>query len=156
MADASAPEVYQESNTETKPTAKVVGVIRRGWKPYVLFQEYCYTIRCYFLGLSQLLKCCGGPSISTSYCGSLDKSERGQYMLFVATDRAIPKIKIKTRQADSLRGKRIVVAIDRWDTTSLYPHGHYIRSLGEVGDKQTESEALVFAYSCFLSLFVVH
>lgn len=35
--------------------------------------------------------------------------------------------------------KRIVVAIDAWDTDSMYPSGHYVRTLGVIGDKDTET-----------------
>ncbi len=34
-------------------------------------------------------------------------------------DRRIPKIRIRTRQAHALMGKRIVVAIDSWGRNSL-------------------------------------
>ena len=35
--------------------------------------------------------------------------------------------------------KRIVVAVDGWEVDSMYPHGHYIRTLGTIGDKDTET-----------------
>ena len=37
-------------------------------------------------------------------------------------------------QAETLADKRIVVAIDSWDTDSAYPSGHYVRTLGTIGE----------------------
>jgi exosome complex exonuclease DIS3/RRP44 len=31
--------------------------------------------------------------------------------------------------------KRIVVVVDGWDPDSTHPHGHYVRTLGAIGDK---------------------
>ena len=61
-------------------------------------------------------------------------------------DKRIPKIRIRTRQASELLGKRIVVAIDSWDRTSRYPVGHFVRSLGELETKEAETEALLLEY----------
>jgi exosome complex exonuclease DIS3/RRP44 len=112
-ADASAPEVFQDQGEEPRPSGRVVGIVKRSWKPY---------------------------------CGSIESAPRGQYMLFIAADRAIPKIRIKTRQVDQLRDKRIVVVIDKWDAFSVYPSGHYVREIGKVGDKTTETDALLIQY----------
>jgi exoribonuclease R len=40
----------------------------------------------------------------------------------------------------TLAHQRLVVAIDSWEADSLYPCGHYVRSLGPIGDKDTETE----------------
>ena len=61
-------------------------------------------------------------------------------------DKRIPKIRIRTRQATTLLGKRIVVSIDTWDRTSRYPVGHFVRSLGEVETKEAETEALLLEW----------
>lgn len=47
--------------------------------------------------------------------------------------------RIQTRQAAALLDKRIVVVIDGWATDSMYPHGHYVRTLGVIGEKDTET-----------------
>ena len=39
--------------------------------------------------------------------------------------------------------KRIVVVIDSWEADSLHPQGHYVRSLGIIGDRDTETEVLL-------------
>ena len=46
-------------------------------------------------------------------------------------------------QADTLADKRLVVAIDSWEVDSAYPSGHYVRTLGTIGDKDTETEVLL-------------
>lgn len=50
-----------------------------------------------------------------------------------------PPRSITTRQAAALMSQRIVVAIDGWEADSMYPSGHYVRSLGPIGDKDTET-----------------
>ena len=72
---------------------------------------------------------------------------RGQQTVFlIPMDKRIPKIRIRSRQATALLGKRIVVSIDNWDRTSRYPVGHFVRSLGEVETKEAETEALLLEY----------
>ena len=44
-------------------------------------------------------------------------------------------------QYDTLKDKRIVVAMDSWEPDSMYPSGHYTRTLGAIGDRETETEA---------------
>lgn len=39
-----------------------------------------------------------------------------------------------------------VVNIDGWERTSLYPHGHFVRTLGDIGDKSTENEVLLLEH----------
>ncbi|MCP9263660.1 Exosome complex exonuclease RRP44 [Dirofilaria immitis] len=67
-------------------------------------------------------------------------------ILFAAAERLIPRIRIETRQAERLRGKRIIVAIDSWPRDSRYPMGHYVRSIGMVGDRETENEVLLLEH----------
>jgi hypothetical protein len=50
-----------------------------------------------------------------------------------------PPPSIATRQAAALMSQRLVVAIDGWEADSMYPSGHYVRSLGPIGDKDTET-----------------
>uniref|UniRef100_UPI003AAC6BD3 exosome complex exonuclease RRP44 n=1 Tax=Centroberyx gerrardi TaxID=166262 RepID=UPI003AAC6BD3 len=98
-----------------KPTGKVVGIIKRNWRPF-----------CGMLNVSQIKE-------STRH-------------LFTPADRRIPRIRIETRQAATLTGQRIMVAIDGWPKQSRYPNGHFVRSLGSAGDKQTETEVLLLEH----------
>lgn len=50
-------------------------------------------------------------------------------------------------QAETLSDKRIVVAIDSWEADSAYPAGHYVRTLGLIGDRETETEVRLGASS---------
>ncbi|CAG5119545.1 unnamed protein product, partial [Candidula unifasciata] len=82
------------------------------------------------------------------YCGILQPSiikERTRH-LFIPAEKRIPKIRIETRQAETLSSKRIIVAIDCWPRNSRYPLGHFVRCLGEVGDKDTENEVLLLEH----------
>lgn len=104
-----------------QPTARVVGVIRRNWRQYV-----------------------GHVDSSSS---SVTKQSRKQQTVFlIPMDKRIPKIRIRTRQADVLLGKRILVTMDSWDQESRYPIGHFVRSLGELEAKGAETEALLLEY----------
>ncbi|NXK87714.1 RRP44 exonuclease, partial [Formicarius rufipectus] len=98
-----------------RPTGKVVGIIKRNWRPY---------------------------------CGMLSKSQikEARRHLFTPADRRIPRIRIETRQADTLDGQRIIVAIDGWPRNSRYPNGHFVKNLGNAGDKETETEVLLLEH----------
>lgn len=82
------------------------------------------------------------------YCGILLPSvlTEGTRHLFVPADRKIPKIRIETRQAATLSSQKIIVAIDSWPRMSRYPSGHFVRALGNVGDKATENEVLLLEH----------
>ncbi|OQR89330.1 exosome complex exonuclease RRP44 [Achlya hypogyna] len=103
---------------ELKPCGRVVGIIQRNWR---------------------------------RYCGSIEppkdpKMPLGTNCLFVPVDRKVPKIRIATRQADTLLDKRIVVSIDSWPVDSRFPVGHYVRTLGVIGDKETETKVLLLEH----------
>ncbi|CAH9084603.1 unnamed protein product [Cuscuta europaea] len=106
----------EADNSPSRPSGRVVGIIKRNWH---------------------------------SYCGSLEPmplpagATGVAHALFVSKDRRIPKIRIQTRQLGNLLDKRIIVAVDSWDVLSRYPSGHYVRSIGEIGDRDTESEVVL-------------
>ncbi|RPA89543.1 RNB-domain-containing protein [Choiromyces venosus 120613-1] len=116
------PDVSQGAAGEGKPqpTARVVGVIKRNWRYYVGHLD---------------------PSSVPAVDG---KSQRNVFL--IPMDKKIPKIRLRTRQASELFGKRIVVSIDAWERTSRYPSGHFVRSLGEVETKEAETEALLLEW----------
>lgn len=82
------------------------------------------------------------------YCGMLlPSSVKGaRRHLFCPAERLIPRIRIETEQADILSQQRIVVAIDHWPRDSFYPLGHYVRSIGEMGSRETENEVLLLEH----------
>ncbi|KAI9862526.1 MAG: exosome catalytic subunit dis3 [Trichoglossum hirsutum] len=105
-----------------QPTAKVVGVVKRNWRQYV------------------------GHVDTVSVSLSTNEGRRQQTVFLIPMDKRIPKIRIRTRQARELLGKRVLVAIDSWDRDSRYPVGHFVRSLGELETKEAETEALLLEY----------
>ena len=64
----------------------------------------------------------------------------------MAHQASIPKVRIVTRQGETLVGKRIVVVIDGWASDSRYPSGHYVKTVGPVNDKLTENEVLLIEH----------
>ncbi|KAI8993271.1 hypothetical protein BDB01DRAFT_716146 [Pilobolus umbonatus] len=110
-----------EEDTQAEPTGKVVGIIRKKWRPYCGF-------------------------IMKSSAPNQTDSKNATNVIFRALDRRIPNIKIKTAQASSLLGNRIVVAIDSWPKTSMIPLGHFVKTLGTSGDKETETEVLLLEH----------
>ncbi|GIY42961.1 exosome complex exonuclease RRP44 [Caerostris darwini] len=97
-------------------SGSVVGVIKRNWRPY---------------------------------CGMLQPpSIKGQssFFLFLPSERRIPKIRIQTRQGEKLLSQRIIVSIDSWPRDSRYPQGHFVKCLGEVGEKETENQVLLLEH----------
>ncbi|GAB7350860.1 hypothetical protein MBLNU459_g1386t1 [Dothideomycetes sp. NU459] len=105
-----------------QPTARIVGIIKRNWRQYVGHVDK--------------------DSVKTS-----TKQSRAQQTVFlIPMDKRIPKIRIRTRQAGELLGKRLLVTIDSWDRESRYPVGHFVRSLGELETKGAETEALLLEW----------
>lgn len=99
-----------------RPTGRVVGIIRRNWRPY------CGTLL------------------------PLPTTMQGRRHTFVPADRRIPRVRLETRQGAALTGKRIVVSIDSWPRSSRFPQGHFVRELGDIGDKETETEVLLIEH----------
>ncbi|XP_044540905.1 exosome complex exonuclease RRP44-like [Gracilinanus agilis] len=82
------------------------------------------------------------------FCGMLSKSDikESRRHLFIPADKRIPPIRIETRQASTLEGQRIIVAMDGWPKNSRYPNGHFVKNLGAVGDKETETQVLLLEH----------
>ena len=115
-------KAHSASQTNAQPTAKVVGVLKRNWRQYV------------------------GTVDSSSVGTSASQGRRAQAIFLLPMDKRIPKIRIRTRQAEELIGKRILATIDSWDRDTRYPVGHYVRSLGQLETKEAETEALLLEW----------
>ncbi|KAG4389717.1 hypothetical protein GLYMA_06G143500v4 [Glycine max] len=121
-ADDAPRAVSQQGSSEqlnavpSRPCGRIVGIIKRNWH---------------------------------SYCGSLEPMPMPAgnggiaHALFVSKDRRTPKIRIQTRQLENLLDKRIIVAVDSWDRQSRYPSGHYVRTIGKIDDRDTETEVVL-------------
>ncbi|KAI7867430.1 exosome complex exonuclease RRP44-like protein [Spinellus fusiger] len=110
-----------EIDGEGEPTCKVVGIIRKKWRPY-----------CGFIVKKSVHSKPGTNALEN--------------VIFRPIDRRIPSIKIRTSQAHGLLGNRIVVAIDSWPVNSLIPVGHFVKTLGSSGDRETETEVLLLEH----------
>lgn len=87
--------IPQNEQEDAKPTGRVVGIIKRNWRPY-----------------------CGSISVD-------NKILHGQWSMFIPVDKKIPRIRFRTSQRESLLNQRLIVVIDEWPVNSLYPIGHY-------------------------------
>ncbi|KAJ7922940.1 hypothetical protein B0H13DRAFT_1980929 [Mycena leptocephala] len=120
---------------EKQPTGRVVGIIKRNWRPVV-----CHVDATAFPST--------GPTSSTS-ASNLST----QTLLAHPTSTLLPRIRIRTRQGPALVNKKILVAIDAWASTSRYPDGHFVRVLGEVGGEDAEREGLMLEFGISYGAF---
>ena len=81
------------------------------------------------------------------------ESAIGSQYLVEPLDTRIPKVNITTRQPEILAGKLLLVSIDFWEAAHRFPTGHYVRSLGAVGDTAAESEAILHEHEVNSSPF---
>eukprot|EP00899_Mesostigma_viride_P029003 jgi/Mesvir1/9288/Mv04469-RA.3 len=105
---------------DKRVSGKVVGIIqRKSWRPF-----------------------CGSiipPKPGSAVRGGGDAG----WALFECVTRNIPRIRFHTKQLMQLSDKRIVVVIDKWERSSRHPEGHYVREVGKIGDRETESQVLL-------------
>lgn len=85
--------------------------------------------------------------IDSTSLTSLNTTSLSQQTVFATpVSRLLPRIRLRTRQAPSLIGQKILVTIDRWDASSRYPEGHFVRALGKVESKEAEQESLLLEF----------
>ncbi|XP_010570392.1 PREDICTED: DIS3-like exonuclease 1 isoform X2 [Haliaeetus leucocephalus] len=116
-----------DTTSDPMPTGKVVGIIQKNWRDYVV------TF----------------PSKEESQ----SQGRNAQKILVIPLDYRIPKIRISTQQAEALQDYRIVVRIDSWESTSVYPNGHFVRVLGRIGDLEGEIAAILVENSICVAPF---
>jgi len=132
-----------------KPTGKVVGIIRRNFH-----KNYCGSICT--IGTTEKTKTMmddNNTDIDDDEIHPHDviaaKHEREHpdgitsTVVFFSIDQRIPPILLRTTQRDRLVGMRILVSIDSWPADSEYPLGHYVKTLGVTGTKDTETQVLL-------------
>ncbi|CAE6442699.1 unnamed protein product [Rhizoctonia solani] len=117
----AARDTAARNPKEKQPTGRVVGVTKRNWRAYV-----CH--------------------IDRSSLSSTSTTLSAQSVFATPVDRALPRIRLRTRQAPELLGQKILVSLDRWDSHSRYPDGHFVRALGKAESKEAERESLLLEF----------
>jgi exosome complex exonuclease DIS3/RRP44 len=120
---AERDEIDDEIKDSVK-YARVVGIVRRSWSE----KGYCGSIQ---------------PKSLPNADQLLQGQGRAFNVLFQPANRRLPLIRIRTRQANVLKDQRIVCVIDSWDRDSAYPKGHYVRALGMIGERETETKVIL-------------
>lgn len=122
VAATESKAIQSSASNERQPTGRVVGIIKRNWRTYVCHID------------------------STSLTSSNSTSLSIQTVFATPVSRLLPRIRLRTRQAPTLIGQKILVTIDRWENTSRYPEGHFVRALGKAESKEAEQESLLLEY----------
>lgn len=122
IQEAIKAQASENEEEKLHPTGRVVGIIKRSWRLYV------------------------GQLSPNAVRKDEFVSNSAKNVFVILMDRSLPKIRIRTRRAKELMGKRIVVAVDSWASNSKFPNGHFVRTLGELEDKDAEQEALLLEH----------
>jgi len=131
--------------SERQPTGRIAGVIKRNWRACVscVFLSSSYSVSHPVpSGFISYVCHIDSTSLTTSNATSLSQ----QTVFATPVSRLLPRIRLRTRQAPNLIGQKILVTIDRWDATSRYPEGHFVRALGKVESKEAEQESLLLEF----------
>ncbi|KAF4091014.1 hypothetical protein AMELA_G00032240 [Ameiurus melas] len=120
-------EKGEDPQSQPMPTGRVVGIIQRNWRDYVVT----------FPPREELQ----------------NLSRNSQKILAIPWDCRIPKIRISTQQAEALQDHRVIVRVDSWESTSLYPNGHSVRVLGKAGEVETEIQTILVENSIHVPPF---
>lgn len=111
-----------EGGGVAQPTGRVVGIVKRNWRSYVAHID--------------------SSRVHTSALSSMQATS----LFAIPLDRKIPRIRLRTRQASTLLGQKILVGLDDWRESSRYPDGHFVRALGKVESQEAEQESLLLEH----------
>ncbi|KAI7814071.1 DIS3-like exonuclease 1 [Triplophysa rosa] len=117
----------EDTQSQPMPTGRVVGILQRNWRDYVAS----------FPPLEEVQS----------------QSRNSQKILLIPWDYRIPKIRISTQQAEALQDCRVIVRLDSWESTSMYPNGHCVRVLGKSGELETEIQTILLENCIHVSTF---
>ncbi|CCH61001.1 hypothetical protein TBLA_0D05070 [Henningerozyma blattae CBS 6284] len=112
--------ILAQKSNKIQPTARIVAIPRRSWRQYV------------------------GQIAPNSIDTQVSSGSQNVFVLLM--DKSLPKIRIRTRRAKELVGRRIVISVDSWPANHKYPLGHFVRDLGEVESVQAETESLLLEH----------
>lgn len=140
------------SSSPKRPTGKVVGIMRRNFR-----KNYCgsiHSIASKVLAQSDINKGKTGdvsnllsPKDLTAKKYEVEHEDGTITCVFYAVDARVPPVLVRTTQRERLIGKRILIAIDSWPSDSEYPLGHYVKTVGESGVKDVETEVLLHEHN---------
>lgn len=148
MLARESVNTQKKASSEKQPTGRVVGIIKRNWRSYVAPPLFAYR-------LLNLIPRALRPNYLHSYVCHIDSTSLAshtstslsqQTVFATPVSRVLPRIRLRTRQAPTLLGQKILVTIDRWDATSRYPEGHFVRALGKAESREAEQESLLLEY----------
>ena len=117
VPSASTSVAAEPGAVAPRPNARIVAIIKRNWRP-----------------------CCGTVLHRESDVA------RGRLAIFVPVDPKMPRIAFETNQREALLGQWIVVAPDTWRKDDSRPRGHYVRTVGAVGEKSVETEVILLEH----------
>ena len=164
--DTAEPSIRDETNVQDtvviegmgdsdeafirKPTGFVIGVIRRQFH-----RDFCGSIYTRKIDSKSNDKGNGKvelfvpnaerDAIASSH--EVEFPDGSSSCVFFPAETKIPPIIIRTTQQNRLIGKRILVSIDSWPTDSSFPLGHYVRTIGDNGQKEVETEVLLHEHN---------
>ncbi|XP_018647748.1 ribonuclease II-related [Schistosoma mansoni] len=118
-----------ETISRSLPCGFVVGVISHNWRDYV---------------------CTYVPKSTEN---SLDSKSESGWIIVTPWDRRIPLIRLHTTQISKLTRERFIVRIDTWDSYSAYPSGHFVQTLGCIGDLETETQTILIEHNLVIRNF---
>lgn len=132
-----------KSTSLKRPTGRVVGIIRRNFR-----KNYCGSIHSV---TSRKLQNKGieEPSKRDMIAKEHEKEHPDGTITcaFFAVDARVPPVLVRTTQRERLIGKRILIAIDSWPSDSKFPLGHYVKTIGDTGVKDVETEVLLHEHN---------
>lgn len=161
-ADTAEPSIKDENNVTDvigvpmesrasstalkRPTGRVVGITRRNFKT-----NYCGSIHS-VAGRKLQDKVTREAHVPSSRDKVASENEKEHpdgtiTCVFYAVDARIPPVLVRTTQRDRLIGKRILIAIDSWPADSQYPLGHFVKTMGDTGVKDVETEVLLHEHN---------
>lgn len=129
-------ELVDESGALRRPTGHVVGIIRRNFH-----KNYCGSI----WSVDAVDE--DNDKHPNDVVAAKHESEHvdgiTSTVVFFSIDPRVPPVLLRTTQRERLLGMRILVSMDSWPSDSEFPLGHYVKTLGLAGTKDTETEVLL-------------
>jgi len=132
-----------DSTAMRKPTGKVLGIIRRNFRT-----NYCgsiYTVDKSKKNAEERIDISERERIASEH--EVEHPDGSTTCVFFAVDARVPPVLVRTTQRERLLSKRILIAIDSWPADSPYPLGHYVKTMGDTGAMDVETEVLLHEHN---------